>query len=386
MTAVTLPKGFRTAATAAGIKAAGRSLDLGLLVADHAAPAAALFTRNAMLGAHIPVCRDHLARSGGAVRAVIVNSGCANCSTGQRGLDDARRTAAAVARALDCPAEHVLPISTGAIGSHLPIERIEGAVPELVAALGTDSIAAFARAMMTTDTHPKLASALATGARVTGIAKGAGMIHPDMATMLGFVLTDAVLGDLGDPRTLADQSFHRVTIDGDTSPNDTVLLWGTGGAGASDPSARRAAAIDVAKDLAKQIAGDGEGASRLVTIAVHGAPSEAEAVHVGRVIGTSPLTKTAIAGRDPNWGRIVAAAGRAGVPFDPDRARVWIGATTVFDAGAPRPEREIAAARYLRDEREVELGIDLAAGDAKAEVWTCDLTAEYVRINADYRT
>jgi glutamate N-acetyltransferase/amino-acid N-acetyltransferase len=385
MTEVPLPTGFAGAGTWCGIKREGRGLDLGVLVATDPFRCAAMFTKNALLGAHVGVCKEHLETSGGRVRAVVVNSGNANCATGERGIADARRTAEVTARHLGCATEEVLPISTGAIGAHLPMGRILDALPELLDRASPDLASEFARAIMTTDTHAKLESERhPSGARVTGVAKGAGMIHPDMATMLGFLLTDASIADQSTLiRHVADQTFHRISIDGDTSPNDTLLLWSSGQRGEQDVSTQL---VDVGVRLGRQIAADGEGATRLVTIEVRGAESDAEATRVGRVIATSPLTKTAIAGRDPNWGRILSAAGRSGARIDVARARVWIGKEMLYEDGLPFPEREREAWRHLNEEREVVIGIDLAAGAGSAEVWTCDLTADYVRINADYRT
>lgn len=385
-----LPRGFRAAGVHCGIRPRGDRLDLGLLLADEAWPAAAVFTRNRLLGAHVPVCRDHLRRSGGRVRAVLVNAGNANCATGEQGVADAHRVAAALAGRLGCATEEVLFLSTGVIGAPLPVPRIVEALPALAEAVAVDGVKTFARAITTTDTHEKIATAIidrAGGAgRAVGIAKGAGMIHPDMATMFGFLLADVAATAPAELLCgVVDRSFHRLTVDGDTSPNDTVLLWTAATGGAAD-EALAPAVIGVAQQLCRMIARDGEGATRLVTVQVRGAESEAEATHVGRVIATSPLTKTAIAGRDPNWGRILAAAGRAGVPFDVARSRVWIGDAVLFADGRPHPEHESSAHRHLSAETEVTLGIDLARGPATADVWTCDLTGDYVRINADYRT
>jgi glutamate N-acetyltransferase/amino-acid N-acetyltransferase len=260
----------------------------------------------------------------------------------------------------------------------------------LLARVRRDGGADFARAIMTTDTVPKaLAATFAADggtARATGFAKGAGMIHPDMATMLAFVVADAAPAAPWPLllRRVADRSFHRVSVDGDTSPNDTWILWAGGPSAAAQPFER--AVTEVAQGLARAIARDGEGASRLITVQVRGARDEGEATHVGRTIATSPLVKTAVAGRDPNWGRILSAAGRAGVPFDADAARVWVGPAEVYRDGVPYPEREALAHRHLVDETEVVLGVDLGRGDAGADVWTCDFTADYVQINADYRS
>lgn len=388
-----LPAGFRAGAVHCGLRKDPAHPDLGLLVADRALPAAALFTQNRLLGAHVHLCRDHLQRSGGLVRAVLVNARNANCATGEAGVRDARTVCAALAERLGCPGEQVLMCSTGPIGAPLPRERILAALEPLVGRLAPGDGGPFARAILTTDTFAKSATAelLAAGAaaRVTGFAKGAGMIHPDMATMLAFVLADAA--PAGGPEALlpllrraADRSFHRVTVDGDTSPNDTLILWAGGGRCEADDLERAATAVG--RELARAIARDGEGASRLITVEVRGAADEREAGRVGRTVATSPLVKTAVAGRDPNWGRILSAAGRAGVPFEPDAARVWVGPAIVFERGVPHPEREPEAHRHLVEEREVVLGIDLGRGAVAADFWTCDLTADYVQINADYRT
>jgi len=378
-TPTTFPRGLRGAGLAAGIKASGAP-DLGLVVADAPAPAAALFTTNQLLGAHVPVCREHLAATGGQVRALVVNSGNANCSTGAAGLAANREVCAVLAAQLGAAPEEVLFLSTGVIGAPLPTERVTAALPALLDAARRDGLDDFAHAILTTDTRTKVTG----GEHVVGVAKGSGMIHPDLATMFGFLFTDAALP--GDARGLLARvnarSFQRTTVDGDTSPNDTVLLWGTGAADVEVAADLERAAVHLAREIAR----DGEGASRLVTVRVEGAPDEEAAARVARVIATSPLTKTAVAGRDPNWGRILAAAGRAGVAFDAEAARVWVGPATVYEAGTPRLEAEDAAHAHLEVEDEVLLGIDLAAGDGSADCWTCDLTAEYVRINADYRT
>lgn len=387
---VELPPGFAAAGIACGLKKAG-ALDLGLLLADRAVAAAALFTNNELQGAHIAVCREHLLRSGGVVRAILVNARNANCATGEQGREDARRCCRELALRLDCPTEHVLMASTGPIGAPLPTQRIVDHLDALVAAATPDGGMAFARAIMTTDTHAKAANVVdADGSHVTGFAKGSGMIHPDMATMLGFLLSDGSLP--ADPeaarnelRRVADHSFHRVTVDGDTSPNDSLFLLARGTA-TELPARHHQQLVDVSQRLARMIAADGEGATRLIEVHVAGARDETEARTVGRVIATSPLVKTAVAGRDPNWGRILSAAGRSGVPFDPDRARVWVGSEVVFFHGVPHPEREGEAHRHLATSDQVLLGIDLGIGDAEARIWSCDLTADYVRINADYRS
>jgi glutamate N-acetyltransferase/amino-acid N-acetyltransferase len=391
-----LPAGFKAAAVHAGIRARKNKLDLGLIVAAEACPAAALFTTNRLVGAHVTVGRESLARSGGLVRALLVNSGNANCSTGDEGLEDARRVQRTLAEIVGCPPEQVLFMSTGVIGARLPADRIVDALPALTNAAHERGLGDFATAIMTTDLVPKVRTIAVEekggpSMRVTGVAKGSGMIHPNMATMLAYLLTDGPLprDATAALRRTADLSFHRLTVDGDTSPNDTVLVWSTNAGAPTAPTQEVActnALVTVSRELCRVIAADGEGATRLVTVDVTGAPSEAAAAHVARTIATSPLTKTAVHGRDPNWGRILAAAGRAGVPFDPDRARVWIGDADVFSNGKPHPENEEEAHLHLLQKHEVHLGVDLAAGTASAEAWTCDFSADYVRINADYRS
>ena len=383
---VPLPAGFRAAGLHCGLKKNGQP-DLGILLAAEPVRAAAIYTKNRLVGAHVHVCREHLARSGGLVRAVLVNARNANCATGDPGIADARTCCRELANRLGCPTEQVLMASTGPIGAPLPTARIVDHLDALVARASPDGAMDFARAIMTTDTYPKARTATAAGHAATGFAKGSGMIHPDMATMLGFLLTDGAIADAEATaamlRRVADRSFHRVTIDGDTSPNDTLFLLAGGSRPATD---LERTLTTIAQDLARTIAAGGEGATRLCTIEVRGARNEAEATLVGRVIATSPLVKTAVAGRDPNWGRILSAAGRAGVPFPADRARVWIGPADVYSGGRPHPEHEPMAHHHLVHESLVTLGIDLAMGDASADVWTCDFTKDYVQINADYRS
>jgi len=393
-----LPAGFKAAALHCGIRAKKNKLDLGLIVASQAFPAAAMFTKNLLLGSHIVVGRESLKKSGGKVRALLVNSGNANCSTGEQGLEDNRTVQAALAEIVGCPPEQVLFMSTGVIGARLPVERILDALPNLNGHASERGLGDFATAIMTTDLVPKVRTVAVEDRsgppfRVTGVSKGSGMIHPNMATMFGFLLTDGPqIKDVKSVlRGIADKSFHRLTVDGDTSPNDTVLLWNSRLASAPQPSPTSEelvvrSVLDVSQELCRMIAADGEGATRLVTVQVQGAPTEEAAAHVARTIATSPLTKTAVHGRDPNWGRILAAAGRAGIEFDPRNARVWIGEADVYSDGKPHPENESTAHLHLLNNHEVILGVDLAAGTASAEAWTCDFSADYVRINADYRS
>ncbi|MEO6593422.1 MAG: bifunctional glutamate N-acetyltransferase/amino-acid acetyltransferase ArgJ [Planctomycetota bacterium] len=385
---VPMPPGFRASGVHCGLKK-GQQLDLGLLLADQPVEAAAIYTKNRLVGAHIHVCRDHLRRSNGLVRALLVNARNANCATGVEGIERARTCCRLLAERLRCPTEQVLMASTGPIGAPLPIDAIVSHLDALLERASADGALDFARAIMTTDSYPKALHAATPHGAVTGFAKGSGMIHPDMATMLGFLLTDGRIGDArGTPALLqrvADRSFHRTTVDGDTSPNDTLFLFASGKHN-SNPTELEAVLTTLAQQLARRIAADGEGCTRLITVQVRGARNEREATDVGRTIATSPLVKTAVAGLDPNWGRILSAAGRTSVPFVAESARVWVGSADVYSDGKPHPENEAAAHRHLADSDQVVLGVDLGVGNASADVWTCDLTKDYVQINADYRT
>jgi len=392
---VTTPQGFRAAGVCAGIKASG-DLDLALLVSDVPARAAALFTTNLVQAAPIIVSRQHLARSGGMVRAVLVNSGCANACTGDDGMRVAQEMAAETARRVECPVDQVLVASTGVIGVALPIEKIRGGLPAAFRALGADQGSMAARAIMTTDPFPKETAATATIAGrdivVGGMAKGAGMIEPMMATMLAFVTTDAAVPPPLLSRALREavaDTFNAITVDGDCSTNDTVALLANGASGAEVDEATYPAFVgalrEVCLELALSIVRGGEGATKLVTVKVSGALSPDEARRAAKAIANSLLVKTAIHGGDPNWGRIIAVAGRAGVAFEPSDAVVAIGSTVVFERGTPHDERAPRAAEHLKG-KEIALEVNLGAGGASSTVWTCDLSAEYVRINADYRT
>ena len=387
------PEGFAGAAVEARIRKPGR-LDLALVVGERAFPATALWTRNLVQAAPILVNKQHLLTTGNQVRAILVNSGCANAATGEQGLANARRCAELVARSVGCQPEEVLLFSTGVIGAQLPMERIEAALPALARGRSRDALPLLNRAMMTTDTREKRAArSLTTGAgpvTLVGTAKGAGMIRPDMATMLAFLFTDAVTtADMATfLRAAADQSFNSLTVDGDTSTNDSVLLWSSARrklSGNVDEQAFLTALEGVGTDLAKAIARDGEGATKLITVRVTGAPSAVDARQVAHVIAESPLVKTAVHGCDPNWGRILAAAGRAGIQFEPNQATVWVGDHVVYDAAGPHPENEDGAHRHLLGEQVV-LRIDLARGRGEAHCFTCDFSAEYVKVNASYRS
>jgi glutamate N-acetyltransferase/amino-acid N-acetyltransferase len=389
---VSTARGFRAAGISAGIKANGNP-DLALLVADAPAQVAAVYTTNKVLAAPVIVSQEHLKRSGGTARAIVVNSGCANSCTGDTGLRDARAMAEQTARLVGCPVEQVLVASTGVIGVALPMDKVQSGIPAAFDALGADQGPAAARAIMTTDVAPKESAArISIGGReasIGGMCKGAGMIEPMMATMLGFVTTDASV-----PRPLldralreaVDQTFNAITVDGDSSTNDCVLLLASGASGVVVDEAGYGTFVDglsvVCKELALAIVRGGEGATKLVTINVTGAATSTEARKAAKVIANSLLVKTAIHGGDPNWGRLMCAAGRAGVTFDASRAGVTIGSLVLFKDGQPHDERAPAAAEYLKG-TELSIGVDLGAGTASSTVWTCDLSAEYVRINAD---
>jgi glutamate N-acetyltransferase/amino-acid N-acetyltransferase len=392
---VASPAGFRAAGVAAGIKATG-ALDLALLVSDRPAHAAAVFTTNRAQAAPVLVSREHLAVSGGVARAIIVNSGCANACTGDAGLQVARGMAAHTAELLGCTAEQVLVASTGVIGVALDVDKIRAALPSAVGALGADHGPQAARAIMTTDPFPKEAAARLSidGREITigGMAKGSGMIEPMMATMLGFVTTDAAVPPSLLSRALreaVDETFNAITVDGECSTNDCVMLLANGASGVSVDETSYAFFVQglraVCLRLALDIVRGGEGATKLVTVTVSGGASPAEARQAAKVIANSLLVKTAIHGGDPNWGRLIAAAGRAGVAFDLSRASVMIGTIVLFKDGKPHDELAPQAASYLKN-KELTVLVDLGAGTASSTVWTCDLSAEYVKINADYRT
>ena len=392
---VATPRGFRAAGVSAGIKASGNP-DLMLLVADAPAQIAAVFTTNKVVAAPVIVSREHIARSGGQARAIVVNSGCANACTGDQGLRDAREMTAEAARLVGCPVEQMLVASTGVIGVALPMDKVRAGLPKAFAALGADQGPAAARAIMTTDRSPKESAAkISVGGReafIGGMAKGAGMIEPMMATMLGFVTTDAVVPKALLDRALAaavDRTFNAITVDGDSSTNDCVLLLASGAGGVVVDEASYGIFLDgltaVCRELALAIVRGGEGATKLVTVNVTGAASSTEARKAAKVIANSLLVKTAIHGGDPNWGRLICAAGRAGVAFDASRAAVTIGSLVLFKDGQPHDELAPSAAEYLKG-TDLTIGVDLGSGSASSTVWTCDLSAEYVRINADYRT
>lgn len=387
--------GFKAAGVAAGIKKNGRK-DLGLIVCDPPASVAGLFTRNRVQAAPVQLDRERV--QGGLCRAVIVNSGNANCCTGDAGDRDARRMARAAAEAIQGAEEQVLVASTGVIGEPLPLEPIERALPGLVAALRAEGVTDFAEAIMTTDRVPKAVSRQARidgrQVTVTGVAKGAGMIRPDVATMLCFIMTDACVDAPSLHAMLTDganRSFNRITVDGDTSTNDTILLMASGVSGAAVATAQARAAFQAVLDqtmlsLATWLVKDAEGANKLVQIEVRGAASDTDAYRIADTVANSPLVKTALFGEDANWGRILAAAGRAGVPFDPGRVDVFIGPVQMVAGGVGCGKAvEAEAARVLKAD-EFGITIDLHMGPGRDSVFTCDFSIDYVKINADYRS
>jgi glutamate N-acetyltransferase / amino-acid N-acetyltransferase len=393
---VTAPAGFRASGVACGIKANGNP-DLALVTSDRPAAAAAVFTTNVAQAAPIVISKEHLERTGGEAVAVVINSGCANACTGADGIDHAREMTARTAAALGCAPEAVLVASTGVIGVKLPMPQVIAGIDRAAAALSEAGGSDAARAIMTTDLVAKEtatgAAAVAGTFRVGGMAKGSGMIEPLMATMLACVTTDARVHPALLQRALkaaADVTFNAISVDGECSTNDCVFGLANGASGVvlgdDDFPVLAAALIGVCEPLAIAIVRGGEGATKLITIRVTGALTDADAKTTARAIANSPLVKTAVHGGDPNWGRLVAVAGRATRTLVLDRARVRIGPVELFSNGAPHDERAREAADYLRG-TDIDLAVDLGTGGAgEAQMWSCDLTAEYVRINADYRT
>jgi glutamate N-acetyltransferase/amino-acid N-acetyltransferase len=388
------PAGFTFAAGHCGLKR--KSPDLMLVRCSTpkggAVTAAAVFTTNKLQAPPVRLSRQHLADSGGKVRALIVNSGNANCATGPHGVRAAQATAQAVGRQLECAADQVFVCSTGVIGSPLAYEKIVAALP--VWATRDDGAAAGAQAILTTDTRTKMAATSFKDAgrtyRIAGMAKGSGMIHPNMATMLAFCFTDAPLTPAAARvalRKAVDASFHRITVDGDTSTNDTAALFASGAGKLSALGAKKfqAALNEVAQSLARQIVLDGEGASHFVTVEVTGAATPADADRAARAIAHSPLVKTALAGADANWGRVLCAAGYSGARFDPEKAEIWFSGLAVYRKGVALAFDEVEAKARL-ERPEVTILIDLHAGTARSWIWTCDLTEGYIRINGSYRT
>jgi glutamate N-acetyltransferase/amino-acid N-acetyltransferase len=395
-----VPRGFSFSARNCGLKK--NKLDLALLASETPATAAAVFTRNRVQAAPVVVSHAHLRRSRHKTRGILVNSGNANCCTGPEGIEAAEATAAKVAKELDgLPPSEVLVCSTGVIGAPLNVKKILNAIPELVRnrRSSADAFVEFTRAIMTTDTRPKWAAGVCRlygqRVRILGCCKGAGMIEPHMATMLGFLATDVAIGSvlLSEAlRRAVGPTFNCITVDGDTSTNDTVAILANSQSGARRIEGEGAEFEKFCKELEKvcrslalQIVADGEGAQRVIEIEVRGAPSDGEADRVARAIANSPLVKTALAGADPNWGRILAAAGRAGVRFDFRRTEIHLAGLLVCKEGREHRFSEPAAHKKMLATH-VPILVNLNSGKGGARVWTCDFTGEYVDINASYRT
>ncbi len=392
--------GVRLGIARAAIRKPNRK-DLLLLVIDEGGRVAGIFTRNRFAAAPVIVCKQHLADRN-PIRAIVVNTGVANAGTGQDGLARARETCAAAASLLELENSQVLPLSTGVIMEPLPVDRLKAALPQCIADLSADHWASAAEAIMTTDTVPKAVSRQVVidgrTVTVTGIAKGAGMIQPNMATMLGIIATDAAVGKDALrylARFVADRSFNAITVDGDQSTNDTMLLIATGaahnpeivGEGTAEFGQLCEAVVDVAKHLAQAIVRDGEGATKFITITVDEGSTRDECVRVGKAIANSPLVKTAFFASDPNLGRILAAIGNAGLPdLDPSSVGLKIGDVTVVDRGARAASYTEEQGQRAMKPSEIPVAVTLGRGVETATVWTCDFSYDYVKINADYRS
>jgi glutamate N-acetyltransferase / amino-acid N-acetyltransferase len=394
---VTAAQGFRSSALHCGIKAKAGALDLLILASDAPASVAGIFTTNLVQAAPVTVSKRHLTTNGGYARAIVVNSGCANACTGPQGLADADRMTREVAAGLSCDPHHVLVASTGVIGVNLVMEKVVPGIRSAVTSLARGQGNEAARAIMTTDPFPKEHAVTVQTDRgsfiVGGTAKGSGMIEPNMATMLGFLTTDAQVPPAMLRRALnesAHDTFNAITVDGECSTNDTLFAMASGGSGVaideeSYPSLLEALTA-VSRELAIGIVRGGEGATKLITVTVHDARTGDEARQVARTIANSPLVKTAVHGADPNWGRILSSAGRSGVRFDVDHATVRVGGVLLFEHGRPHDSAAPAAAEHLKT-ADVRIDVSLGSGGgASATIWGCDLSAEYVRINGEYRT
>ncbi|MBI5879461.1 MAG: bifunctional glutamate N-acetyltransferase/amino-acid acetyltransferase ArgJ [Chloroflexi bacterium] len=385
---ITSPKGFRACGITAGIKASGKP-DMAMIVSDSPCAAGAVFTQNRVQAAPVQISRKHIETHGDRMQAIVINAGNANAVTGRQGLDNATGMAASASSELDIEAGQAAVMSTGVIGQQLPMEKVTAGIKLAIKALSYDGGHDAARAIMTTDTQPKEVAVTISGVTIGGICKGAAMIHPNMATMLCIIATDAQIDRAALQAALSAAvkvSFNRISVDGDTSTNDTVIALANGLSGiAPDADEFQSALTYVCTELAKKIVRDAEGASKFITLTVRGAASEAEAHQVAATVATSPLVKTAIYGRDANWGRVLAAAGRSGVAIEPSRVNLRFGPLAVLHAGTPLPFKEDEAIKILSD-HDIEIDLDLGMGDASVTMWTCDLTHEYVSLNADYRT
>lgn len=385
-------QGFRFGAVSAGIRKDGR-IDLALAVCDRPAVTAALFTRNLVKAAPVLVAAERA--SAGLARAVLANAGCANAVTGERGVAAVLSTTQAIAKALGISPEEVLPASTGVIGAHLPVEKITAQAAALTSQLAPDGHEAFARAICTTDRWTKIAEAEAQGARILAIGKGAGMIHPDVgglphATMLVFIFTDAVVEQPVLARALTEASditFNACSVDGDTSTNDTVIALASGASGqAPSEAALTAALTQVCSELARSMVADGEGANHVAEIKVLGLATRADAKQIAKTVATSMLVKTALFGEDANWGRLLAAAGRAGVNFDPLRAAISVGGVSIVERGAPIGAEAEKRANEILKQPSYTVELKLGDGPGEFRYLTCDLGHGYVDVNAGYRS
>jgi glutamate N-acetyltransferase/amino-acid N-acetyltransferase len=394
---ISAPVGFRTAGVHCGIKASASALDLAVLTADTPVSAAALFTTNLAQAAPVLISKQHIQQSQGVAKAVVVNSGCANACTGDEGMEHARRMTEETAKAVGCAPQHVLVASTGVIGVALKIDRVVAGIHRAAAAMSRDGGHDAARAIMTTDPFPKEHAVVVETPNgnftVGGMAKGSGMIEPNMATMLGFLTTDAQVSSPILHRALqasARDTFNAITVDGECSTNDVLFAMASGSSGVVIDESSYPAFLDgllaVSRELALGIVRGGEGATKLIAVTVADAASIDAARQVARTIANSLLVKTAVHGADPNWGRILAASGRAGVPFDVSRATVHVGGILMFEKGLPHDDAAPLVAEHMKG-KDVRIDMNLGSGGgASATIWTCDLSAEYVRINGEYRT
>lgn len=396
--AIRLPQGYRAAGVYSGVKSNPSSLDLTLVVSDRPAVAAGVYTKNLVCAA--PVKLDRERTPSPSIRVVVVNSGNANACTGSQGDSDARQMAVWAAEAVGAEPEQALVMSTGIIGSLLPMEKIRAGIRAAAGQLGDDeqSLENAARGIMTTDTVPKIRGreVMLSGVptRITGIAKGAAMIAPNMCTMLSLVMTDAAIGVEDAQSALVaavDESFHCISVDGHMSTNDSVILLANGAADGPVLQGKgladfRTTLLEVCEDLAQSIPADGEGATHLITVEVHGCRTRQDALRISKTIADSPLVKTAIAGADPNWGRIVSAAGYAGVQFDPSKVTLHLNGMLLYEHGAPVDFNPDAASQSIAASRDTSIVLILEEGKACARFWTTDLTTEYVRLNAEYHT
>lgn len=394
MTNIHPVNGFHVAGVHCGLKK-NEKLDFALFVSDHPCTAAGVFTINQVKAAPVLLDMARIETHGTSIRAVAINSGCANACTGQQGMDNARETARYVAQKIGCDENEVLVMSTGVIGEQLKMDKLLHGVDLAVGALGNDWEAA-ACAIMTTDTRPKIASITVEQPdgqpyTITGIVKGAGMIAPHMATMLSLVVTDVQLTQQQAQTALkaaADVSYNRIVVDGDTSTNDTVCLLTNGQVAVKDIEQFQQALEVVCVQLAQAVVRDGEGATKFITIDVSGAPDDKAAHQIANTLAISPLVKTAFFGEDANWGRFVMAAGRAGVPLDPDELRIYLSddkqRIPLMINGVPVPNEERAS--LIMHQPEITVTLEVGTGSGRSTVWTCDLSHEYVSINADYRT